>query len=212
MDYMLFISGFFFLAFSLCFSPGPNNTMCMAMAMAHGFRAPMLYSLGSVLGALVTFILTALGLGEIFLRYPHLYLTLRVIGGAYLLWLALSIAGINPLSRLLHLSGKSPKKAGAGGPAKPLNFRQGLTLQMVNIKVWMGHVIAIGTYAGADEYMWRRMAIIAAMFSLFGWLANMVWALGGAAMNRFLSTEGIRRVNYVFAASLALSVVLIFFQ
>ena len=213
MDYLLFISSLFFLAFSLCFSPGPNNTMCMAMAMSHGFRSVLPYSAGVVAGSMGTFALTALGLGEIFQRHPSLFLGLRIAGGAYLVWLALLIAGWNPLA-FLRRTGKSDKDPAksAHDNARPLTFLQGCAFQLVNVKVWMAHVITIGTYAGADEYMWHRIVIIGLMTNLFGGLANLAWAGGGVAMNRFLSSEGIRRANYIFAASLVLSVILLFFQ
>ena len=213
MDYLLFTSSLFFLAFSLCFSPGPNNTMCMAMAMSHGFRAVLPYSAGVVVGATCTFALTAFGLGEIFQRHPTLFLGLRIVGAAYLVWLALMIAGLNPLAflRRADKAGKDPAKS-AQDSVRPLTFFQGCVFQLVNVKVWMGHVITIGTYAGADEYMWHRIVIIAVMTNSFGGLANLAWAAGGVAMNRFLSSEGIRRANSIFAASLVLSVVLLFFQ
>ncbi len=213
MDYMLFVSSLFFMAFSLCFSPGPNNTMCMAMAMSHGFRSVFPYSAGGVSGAVFTFALTALGLGEVFQRYPTLYLGLRVVGGAYLIWLALHIAGLDPLVALRRRGGEKKKAAKSSqSVTRPLTFLQGFTFQFVNVKVWMGHVITIGTYAGADEYMWHRIVIIGVMCNLFGGMANLAWAAGGVVMNRFLSSEGIRRANYVFAASLVLSVFLLFFQ
>lgn len=213
MDYLLFISSLFFLAFSLCFSPGPNNTMCMAMAMSHGFRYVFPYSAGVVVGAMFTFALTAFGLGEIFQRHPTLFLGLRIAGGAYLVWLALMIAGLNPLA-FLRRGGKTGRDSAksAHGDARPLTFLQGCAFQLINVKVWMGHVITIGTYAGADEYMWHRIVIIGLMTNLFGGMANLAWAAGGVAMNRFLSSEGIRRANYLFAASLVLSVILLFFQ
>lgn len=213
MDYALFLSSLLLFALPMCFSPGPNNTMSMVIAMTHGFRSIFPYVFGATLGALGTFFLTSLGLGEMLQRFPAVYLGLRIAGAAYLIWLALGIAGLNPLPMLLRLTKKDKKAAKvAQTPQKPLNVFQGITFQLLNVKVWMGHLIAISTYAGADEYMWRRIVIIGFLTCSLGGLANLAWAAGGAAMNRFLSSEGIRRANYIFAASLILSVLFLFFQ
>ncbi len=97
-----------------------------------------------------------------------------------------------------------------GAGVKPLTFAQGLVFQLVNPKAWLTCVSGVSMYAGADAYVWQRLWIMTVIFMVLGFLSLCTWAAGGVIMSRFLSSEGMRRCNYVFAGFLALSVGLLF--
>ncbi len=106
--------------------------------------------------------------------------------------------------------GSAAKGISDAGAVRPLNFVQGLLFQLVNPKAWLTCVSALGMYVGSDAFVWRRIMIICAIFVIIGFLSVSMWAAGGVLMSRFLTSEGMRRCNYVFAAFLALSVALLF--
>ena len=92
----------------------------------------------------------------------------------------------------------------------PLTFSQAMVFQLLNVKVWITNVIIVSNYVGSGEGMWMRFTIAVVLFTCMGGAAMCCWAAGGVFMRRFLTSDGMRRANYLFAGFLALSVALLF--
>lgn len=224
MNYPLFLSSLTLLGISMCFTPGPNNALAMATGLDKGFRAALPFCIGAAVGANISLVLLGFGLGTVFTRFPFVYEVLRYLGAAYMLWLAWRISGLEPPGLLRGLSGKKR----AGGPENneqdlaaaveektrkgitPLTFFQAMLLQLLNVKVWITNVIIVSNYVGTGDDMRLRFAIAVVLFTFMGGTAMCCWAASGVFMRRFLTSDGMRRANYLFAAFLALSVVLLF--
>jgi threonine efflux protein len=73
-------------------SPGPSNLAIMAIAMNAGRRPALAFAAGVVSGSLFWTLLTELGLSTIVTRYSQALLFLKLVGGVYLLWLAIRAA------------------------------------------------------------------------------------------------------------------------
>ncbi len=73
---------------SMTITPGPNNVMLTASGANYGFMRTLPHIFGILGGCFLLFAGIALGLGLIFERYPMVQTVLRVIGSAYLLYLA----------------------------------------------------------------------------------------------------------------------------
>ncbi len=71
-------------------SPGPAMVMAIRTTLASGRRAGILFGMG--LGAMAALWTGAalLGLNVIFQMFPFAYMTLKMIGAAYLIWLAIT--------------------------------------------------------------------------------------------------------------------------
>ena len=215
----------------MCFTPGPNNALAMATGMDKGFRAALPFCIGAAAGANISLVFLGFGLNSVFTRFPMIYDFLRYAGAAYMLWLAWHIGGF----RL----GRFRKKSGGKGPAsgvesasdapepsalaarieekrrqgiRPLGFGQAALLQLVNVKVWLTNVIVISNYVGTGPDMRARFWTTVVLFSILGCAAMCSWAAGGMFLSRFLTSDGMRRANYLFAAFLAFSVLLLFVQ
>lgn len=223
MSHFLFLSSMVLFALSMCFTPGPNNALAMATGMDKGLKAALPFCLGAGVGANVTLFLLGLGLAGIFERFPAIYEGLRYVGAAYMLWLAWRISGL-PLPWKMgkkpapgtaeavgHESGGAESAdAGKSRGIKPLGFFQALMFQLVNVKVWLTNVIVISNYVGTGEGMWTRFTLALALLTVMGTGAMISWAAGGVFMRRFLTSDGMRRANYVFASFLVISVALLF--
>ena len=94
-----------------------------------------------------------------------------------------------------------------GGKAP--SFLQGVGLQAVNIKVWMTNIIVVSQFVGSGEQAFSRLVIVSLFIPALGTIANFTWAAGGVIMSRFLTSDGMRRANYIFAMFLVLSVALL---
>ena len=198
----------------MCYTPGPNNAIVMSIGMDKGFRAALPFSLGGSIGCTVQLIILGLGLAEVFTRFPLIYEVLRYLGAAYILWLAWKISGLKELfSRKKKSSATAegtPEQPQAAAERKPLGFMYAFLFQWLNVKVCLTNIVIVSSYVGIGEDSLLRLAIASGINMFNSLLAMLVWVAGGVFMRRFLTSEGMRRANYVFAAFLVISVALLF--
>ena len=135
-----------------------------------------------------------------------------------MLWLAWRISGLRRPDRFngATVDGAQPSECASEGKSsrglKPLSFLQAALLQLVNVKVWLTNIIVISNYVGTGPDMNIRFLMTVILFSIMGFGAMCSWAAGGVFLRCFLSSDGMRRANYVFAAFLVFSVALLFMQ
>ena len=68
--------------------PGPNMIYLISRSIAQGRRAGLISLAGVGLGFLTYLLAASAGLATLFALVPEIYLTLKLAGAAYLLWLA----------------------------------------------------------------------------------------------------------------------------
>ena len=215
MDYAIFLSSVTLFALSMCFTPGPNNALAMATGLDKGFWATLPHCLAVPVGGLTSLAALYLGLGQVFTRFPIVYELLRYTGAAYMVWLAWRISGLRPGKAAERPAESSAKSATAAeserpGGITPLTFGQSFLLQFVNVKAWITNVVIISNYVGTGEHSRTRFWIVLALMAVMCFTSVAMWAAGGSFMRRFLTSDGMRRCNYVFAAFLLVSVALLF--
>jgi len=191
------------LATAMSFSPGPNTTLSTALAANHGLRRAMPFVCAVPVGWGVLLSLCALGLGALLLTVPLMALAVKVIGVAYLLWLASRIA------RSRQLSEADAEKMNVG-------FWQGAALQFVNIKAWMlALAIVSGWIAGRSDPA-MRMAVVLPVMLAFAFVSNLAYALAGSLLREWLAgPDGtgrrLRGFNFVMAGVLVVTAIWMLF-
>jgi threonine/homoserine/homoserine lactone efflux protein len=78
------------VALGLVLTPGPNMIYLVSRSITQGRRAGLISLLGVALGFLVYLVAVTTGLTAVFTLVPVLYLTVKLAGAAYLLWMAWS--------------------------------------------------------------------------------------------------------------------------
>jgi len=73
-------------------SPGPSNMRIMGTAMRQGRNAALLLAAGVVTGSVFWGVMAATGISAILARYAHALIVLKILGGVYLLFLAVKAA------------------------------------------------------------------------------------------------------------------------
>jgi len=183
------------LATAMSFSPGPNTTLSTALGANHGLKRalPFVCAVPVGWGALLS--LCALGLGALLLAVPLLGWAVKVIGVAYLLWLASKIARSRQLGK-------------ADAARMNVTFWQGAALQFVNIKAWMlALAIVSGWIAGRSDPA-LRMAVVLPVMLAFAFVSNLAYALAGSLLRDWLSgPEGTARRLLWFNRAMALVLV-----
>jgi threonine/homoserine/homoserine lactone efflux protein len=76
------------VAFGMVLTPGPNMIYLVSRSITQGRRAGLISLLGVATGFLVYLAAVTAGIAAVFEVVPALYLTLKLAGAAYLLWLA----------------------------------------------------------------------------------------------------------------------------
>ncbi len=176
-------------------TPGPNNLMVLASGVNYGYRATLPHIFGINIGFSIMLAVMALGLGAVFLAEPRLQTILKVVGVAYMLWLAWRIA---------MASGVGEGEA-AG---RPLTFLQGAAFQWVNVKAWMMVLGAISVYAPAGYTPWEKALYLGGIMLIAGSPPTHVWTLFGVGIRRFLGNpRALRAFNVTMALLLVASLI-----
>ncbi|MEM9783929.1 MAG: LysE family transporter [Pseudomonadota bacterium] len=163
-------------------SPGPATLGVAATAMSRGARAGCWFGAGLALGLAIWGVVAAAGLGALLQQSVWALTLLRLLGGAYLLYLALRAAG----------SALGPEASRAeDGAANGRFFRRGLLLNAANPKAvlaWLA-VLAIGLPDGADS---ASITVLTALCAIAGLAIYLGYAL---AFSRRSVMAGYRRAR-----------------
>ncbi|WP_088348390.1 MULTISPECIES: LysE family translocator [Rhodomicrobium] len=179
-------------------TPGPNNVMLTASGAAFGFRRSLPHMLGITIGFPVMIFAVGLGLGTIFIRYTQVHLALKLVGAAYLLYLAWRVA-------------QAGQPDGGDANARPLSFLEAAAFQWVNPKAWMMAVSSIPAFTTVGGNYYAELLVICLVFAVITVPTCTLWCLFGVAIRQLIRTPGTARiVNLSLAGLVALSIVLLF--
>ncbi|ESR22725.1 LysE family translocator [Lutibaculum baratangense] len=179
-------------AFAGAMTPGPNNLMLVTSGVNFGFTRTIPHMMGITWGFALLMLVVALGLGAIFREVPALQIAVKILGGAYLLWLAWKIA----LSRSMG----EAKRAGA-----PMSFLQAAAFQWVNPKGLTMAIAATAAYTDPARYA-RSVTVMVVVFTLVTLVSVTTWTGFGAALKTWLAQPTrLKWFNRTMGALLVLS-------
>jgi threonine/homoserine/homoserine lactone efflux protein len=182
-------------AFATSITPGPNNIMLTASGVNFGFARTIPHMLGIGAGFMALLIAVGLGIGAIFAAAPELQTVLKVVGAAYILWLAWRVANAGPVGDA------------ADRPSRPMTFWEAAAFQWVNPKAWVMAIGAMSVYVRPDH----AAADIATVTLIFG-LVNVpsvgTWAAFGHALRNALRDPAKVKVFNVAMALLLVASIL----
>jgi threonine/homoserine/homoserine lactone efflux protein len=183
-------------AFVGSITPGPNNALLWASGIRFGFRRTAGHVAGTALGMAVLLLAMAAGIGVVLLALPGADLALKLIGSAYLLYLAFRIATSQGSDRT--------------AVSRPLGVLGGAAFQFANPKAWLFALAAVGTFLPPDLAPVPAALLVAATCAVVILPSAAVWAAGGAALSRVVETGRTQRaVSVALALLLAASVAFI---
>ena len=162
------------LATAMSFTPGPNTTLSTALAANHGLRRAMPFVCAVPVGWSALLVVCTLGLGALVLAVPLLSWSIKLVGVAYLLWLAFKIARSRQLNQ-------------ADAASLNMTFWQGAALQFVNIKAWMLALAIVSGWIAGRADTGLRFAVVLAVMLAFAFASNLTYALVGSLLRDWLS-------------------------
>ena len=174
-------------------TPGPNNLMLLSAGANFGFRRSVPHILGISVGCQVLLFAIALGLGQLLAAYPSLAIALKVMGGLFLIYMAVQLAR------------PKPAKLETVKELKPLTFWQAALFQWVNPKAWLMLIAVIATFTHRESFF-LNVSVIAVIFFFMGLPLISAWNIGGVALKGWLQIgRRLQYFNYLMAILLLLS-------
>ncbi|MFZ6780540.1 LysE family translocator [Undibacterium sp. Ji83W] len=140
---------------ALSLSPGPAVMMVVAYGIARGWRTSLFVTLGILTGNAIYFAVSATGIGSLILASPKVFMAIKYLSAAYLVYLGLSAIFGKPspltISKLdgVVLSGRKI-------------FSSALMLQLMNPKTLLMFVAILPQFIDPKEPIGVQMLILAA--------------------------------------------------
>ena len=176
-------------AISASITPGPNNIMLMASGLNFGIQKSIPHLLGVVFGFPIMIIMIGLCFEIVFEKFPFIHQIIKVVGIAYLFYLAWRVA-------------TSSRQSLEAGKAIPLKFWQAVLFQWVNPKAWVMATGAIAAYTSLYSDFLTQVAIIALTFMVVAFPSAGSWLVFGSSLKRFLQRPAYQQTFNVTMALL----------
>ena len=177
---------------AMSFSPGPNTMLTTAIAANEGFRRAIPFTLSVPFGWLFIMLACGLGLGVLVTEVPSLRLAIKLLGCAYLIWLAYKLC----LSKQLKEIDSTPLN---------MSFMKGIALQFLNIKVWLLAITVTGSWilysnGQPSANPNARLILTCAIVMFFAFTSNLTYAIAGSLFRQWLGMgRRLQIFNYLLA-------------
>lgn len=192
---------FFFAAVLLSLAPGPDNVFVLTQSALYGRVSGILVTLGLCTGLLVHTAAVALGIAVIFQSSPAAFSALKIIGAAYLLYLAWQAFRAAPES-LNGVTSTTRSRAAL--------YRRGIYMNISNPKVSIFFLAFLPQFASPErgsvavQMMILGGLFICATLIIFGTIALLAGTLGAWLSRSDTAMRYLNRVAGVVFAALAL--------
>ncbi|MBN3492454.1 LysE family translocator [Vibrio neptunius] len=183
------MTAFLLFAVSISMTPGAGNIALIGLSSRYGVSATLPFIVGNAVGVIAILTGASVGLAGLLALYPTLYLALKWLGAAYLLYMAWGIANMDLDNNA------SVKKSG---------FLSGIMVQILNPKGWVASITVFSQFVSpASNYVVQVVFIIGVMV-ITGVIGMLIWAYFGSMLTRFIeSPRKMVAINRSFGASLA---------
>jgi len=167
-DQLLHITSMAFFALVTSITPGPVNIVLAMSGAQYGIRKSQPYVLGATIAFTSLLVCLGLGLGVVIATYPVITNSIKIIGTAYLFYLAYRI--ITSGNNYAHDHHERP----------PPGFIDGAFTQLLNPKAWSVSLSANSIYVAGHEPVIMTLTIFAILFFVICYASLWLWAAFGS--------------------------------
>ena len=171
--------------FVLIVIPGPSVLFVVGRALSYGRRTALASVAGNTTGCLIAAALVALGLGQVLQRSETAFLTIKLIGAVYLVWL-----GVQAL------------RQGHDGPARPETparptavqaVRTGIIVGVTNPKGFIIMAAILPQFVNRDAGNVTGQLLVLALIPLtIGLFSDSAWAVAAGITRDWLTARPAR--------------------
>jgi cysteine/O-acetylserine efflux protein len=171
------------------FTPGPSNISSASMAVLHSYRKTLKYQMGLASGVFLLMFLSGWFSTALLHLFPSLEPILRYVGAGYILYLAFGIL--------------KASYTFAETNEKPLEFTQGLMLNILNPKLYVYAFTLFTAFLSSMKTSFPMLAVVCLLLAVTSFGATSTWALSGSAIKRYLQSPKLKiMVNVLLALML----------
>jgi cysteine/O-acetylserine efflux protein len=171
------------------FTPGPNNISSASLGVLYGYKGTLRYQAGMGGGVFAIMIVCGWVSGSLLAHFPAIETPLRLIGAAYILYLA---------SSMLKASYQFKAQ-----DEKPLGFNQGFLLQLLNPKLFVYALTLFTGFLAPITTSLPLLILAACLLAVVAFCATSGWALFGTVVKAYLRHPRVKLiVNIVLSLAL----------
>lgn len=171
------IVAMFVVVFLFVGTPGPANLILMSAGSRWGLRACLPFIVGVTLGKFLLNLTLAFGLLALLKSHPLIEVSIQLISGAYMIYLAWQIAK-------LRLSQQKT------ADDRVFSFWAGLVVHPLNPKAWAMITYVYSQFTQPQQDWVLQVAIIACVFLTVQALVHPIWCWGGEVLAKWFSRHG----------------------
>lgn len=176
-------------AIGLSVTPGPNSLLVLTHGALHGHRKTLFTVAGGATGFVALIALSMLGIGALLKASVHALLVLKLVGGAYLVWLGIQLWRAPPI----HLRPEAGQATRTRGSTM---FRQGLLTAVSNPKALLFYGAFLPQFIDPARDLLTQFIIMATVFVAVEILVEYLLALLAHRVRPWLERAG-RNFNRV---------------
>ena len=175
-------------AFGLSLTPGPNSLLVLTHGAIYGHRRTWLTVWGGALGFLLLIALSMAGIGALLKASANALIVLKLIGGAYLIWLGIQLWRSPPVM----VAADAPAAQTSGSAM----FRQGLLTAISNPKALLFYGAFLPQFVDATRDLLPQFILMATIFVAVEILVEWLLALLAHRIRPLLQRAG-RKFNQI---------------
>lgn len=154
-------------AIGLSLTPGPNSLLVLTHGALHGHRRTLFTVAGGAIGFTLVIAMSMVGIGALLKASAHALIVLKLVGGAYLVWLGIQLWRSPPVML---------SNAAAAGDMRPRSlFRQGLLTAVSNPKALLFYGAFLPQFIDVERPLLPQFLIMTLTFVGIEWLVE--WSL-----------------------------------
>ena len=187
---------FAFAMLLLAMTPGPGAFATVSKALSSGFRQTLPLIAGIVLGDLLFLLFAIYGLAMIAESFSTLFALVKYLGGAYLLWLGISLWRDCP--RHASPAAASPSSAG-------YSFASGLSITLSNPKVMLFYLGFLPAFIDLETLSGVDTVVIATVVSLVLGSVMLLYAYAASRATLLLHDKSAQDIVHKAAGSIMIA-------
>jgi len=168
-------------------------TLAMTLGISVGYRKTLWMMWGELLGVAVVAISAVLGVAKIMLSYPEVFTVLKVIGAAYLSYIAINMWRAKG-KLAIDTNGEIAKVSKQG------LLQQGFITAISNPKGWAFTVSLLPPFINSEQSIAPQLIILVVIILFSEFICMSLYATGGKTLARYLTKSNkISHLNKISA-------------
>jgi homoserine/homoserine lactone efflux protein len=183
----IFIPTFFFVSIT----PGMCMTLSLSMGMSIGLKKTMYMMYGELLGVAIVATSSVIGVAAIMLTYPTIFMVLKYAGGAYLIYLGITM-WLSRGKMALNLEECS------FNVSKRNLAMQGFITAIANPKGWAFFVSLLPPFIDKDLPFVSQLPILILLILVLEFSCLIIYASGGITLRKLLqNSSNVKLLNKI---------------